>query len=110
MAEPLLTDVFGAGATQDATHVHILKADLAITASATNRAEQLFAGVVKKAASALTSTTFGTNIDQSVSIAAGFDQLVYRQVAGANTPFLQSQLAVNFAKPQVSAGVTPDDY
>jgi hypothetical protein len=110
MAEPLLTDVFGAGATQTATTITILKADLALTASATNRAEQLLAGIIKKAATALTTTTLNTNVDQSISIAPGFDQLVYRQVAGVNTPFLQSQLAINFAKAQVSTGVTPDDY
>lgn len=57
MAEPTLTDVFGAGATQDATTLTILKSDLAglgLTAAAGNTAESLLISIVLKAAGLLT--------------------------------------------------------
>jgi hypothetical protein len=111
MAEPLLTEVFGTGATQTATTITILKADLDLTATATNRAEQLLAGIIKKAAATLTPANYGTNPDQSVNMAPGFDSLVYRtDTVGVTTTHLQTQIAVNFSKPQATSGVTPDDY
>ena len=110
MAEPTLQEIFGAGATQTATTITILKADLAISASPTNRGEQLFAAVCKKAAVNLTTTNFGTNIDQSVNIVAGYDQLIYRTVNTTPTSYLQNQLNINFTKVQSSPGITPDDY
>jgi hypothetical protein len=110
VAEPTLQEIFGAGATQTATTVTILKSDLPMTASATNRAEQILAAIAKKASSALTTTTFGTNLDQSINIASGYDQLVYRTIDGTPTPYLQNQLTFNFAKVQSSAGITPDEY
>jgi hypothetical protein len=110
MAEPLLTDIFGAGATQTATTITILKADLAMTASSTNRAETLFAAINKKAATYLTSTNFAANADQSISIAPGFDSIVYRTFNSVQSPYLQTQLTLSFVKAQASAGVTPDDY
>jgi hypothetical protein len=110
MAEPTLQEVFGAGATQTATAITILKADLSMTASATNRGEQLFAAIVKKASVNLTEANFALNTDQSINIAAGFDSLVYRTIASTTTTLLQSQLNINFNKIQASSGVTPDDY
>jgi hypothetical protein len=110
MSEPLLTDIFGAGATQTATTITILKADLPLSASATNKGEQIFAALLKKAATALTATTFATNPDQSVSIAAGFDSLTYRTIGNETLAFLQTPLTINFAKLQASSGITPDDY
>jgi hypothetical protein len=110
MAEPLLTDIFGASATQDATHIHIKKSDLPMTAAAVNGAEQILAAVVKKASSSLTAAAFASNPDQSISIAPGHDQLVYRTIAGINTAFLQSALTCTFAKIQPTNGITPDDY
>jgi hypothetical protein len=110
MAEPTLQEVFGAGATQTATTITILKADLGITATATNRGEQLFAGIVKKAAIDLSTTNFGTNADQSIAMSPGFDSITYRTINGVQTAYLQNQLTINFAKVQTSAGITPDDY
>jgi hypothetical protein len=110
MAEPTLQEVFGAGATQTATAITILKADLSMTASATNRGEQLFAAIVKKASVNLTEANFALNTDQSINIAAGFDSLVYRTIASTTTTLLQSQLNINFNKIQASSGITPDDY
>jgi hypothetical protein len=111
VAEPTLIEVFGAGATQTATTVTILKSDLTgLTASATNNAEGIFAAIVKKASNNLTTTNYGTNPDQSVTIAAGFDSISYRTIGTVQTPYLQTQLTVNFAKIQNSAGITPDSY
>jgi len=110
MAEPTLQEVFGAGATQTATTITILKADLGITATANNRGEQLFAGIVKKATTNLTTANFATNADQSIVINTGFDSLVYRTINNVQTTYLQNQLTINFAKIQTSVGITPDDY
>ncbi len=110
MAEPTLQEIFGAGATQDATTITILKANLPMTASATNRGEQIFAAIVKKASTKLTATEFSTNGDQSITIATGFDSLVYRTIGTVQETLLQTQLTLNFAKVQTSSGITPDDY
>lgn len=110
MAEPALTDVFGSSATQTNTTLTILKADLPFTASANNTAESLLAAIAKKAATILNNTNFATNPDQSIAIVPGFDQIVYRNISGTQTPYLQNALTFNFAKTQSSAGVTPDSY
>lgn len=110
MAEPTIQDIFGAGATQSATTITILKSDLPMTSAATNRGEQVLAAICKKASTTLTSTNFNTNGDQSINIAAGFDSLVYRTVNSTQQTLLQTQLTFNFAKVQASSGVTPDDY
>ncbi len=110
MAEPTFTEVFGTGATQDATTITILKADLPMTAAAVNRGEQCFAAIVKKASANLTSANFATNQNQSITIASGFDSLTYRTIGSTQETLLQSQLTLNFAKAQASSGVTPDDY
>jgi hypothetical protein len=110
MAEPTLQEIFGAGATQDATTIHILKANLPMTAAAVNRGEQVLAAIVKKASGTLTTPNFAANPDQSITVAAGYESLIYRTVGTDQSTFLQSQLTVNFAKLQTSSGITPDDY
>lgn len=110
MAEPTLEEIFGAGATQTATTITILKSDLPMTATAVNRGEQTFAAICKKASTALTIGTFNTNGDQSINIAPGFDSLAYRTIGTVQQTLLQTQLTINFGKVQSSAGITPDDY
>jgi hypothetical protein len=81
MAEPTLSQVFGAGATQTASSISISKADLAtvgLTASATNTAESLLAAIVLLAKNALTDTNFEANLDQSITILPGFNSIVQR--------------------------------
>ncbi|MBW4571603.1 MAG: hypothetical protein KME31_27375 [Tolypothrix carrinoi HA7290-LM1] len=109
MAEPTLTQVFGAGATQTATTITIAKADLpGLTASATNRGESLLAGILLKAKTGLLKTTFETELDQSIYIEAGYPTFTFR---GANTDsYRVDQLTVNFAKIDTSAIIDPDDY
>jgi hypothetical protein len=111
MAEPTLIEVFGAGATQTATTITILKSDLTgLTASANNTAEGIFSAIVKKASNNLTSANYGTNSDQSITIAAGFDSISYRTISNIQTAYLQNQVTINFAKVQSSPGITPDSY
>lgn len=110
MAEPTLQEVFGVGATQTATTVTILKADLDMTAAASNRGEQIFAAIVKKASTTLTEANFALNPDQSINIAVGFESLVYRTINTVTSTLLQAQLSINFHKPQASSGITPNDY
>lgn len=110
MAEPTLQEIFGAGATQDATTITILKADLPMTSAAANRGEQIFAAICKKASIKLNPTDFATNANQSINIAPGFDSLTYRTIGSVQETLLQTQLNINFAKLQPTSGVTPDDY
>lgn len=110
MAEPTLQDIFGAGATQTATTITILKSNLAMAAVDTNRGDQVFAALIKRAAENLTAANFTADPDRSINISAGFDSLIYRTVNNVQTPFLQNQLTINFLKIQTSAGITPDDY
>jgi hypothetical protein len=110
MSEPTLQQIFGANATQNATQIIIQKADLPMTAAATNRGEQVLAAIVKNASPALTAANFNTNPDQSITIGIGFDQLAYRTVNNVQETYLQNQLTLSFAKLQSSTGITPDDY
>jgi hypothetical protein len=110
MAEPTLQEIFGAGATQDATTITILKANLPMTSALTNRGEQVFAAICKKASTVLTTAAFGTNAEQSINIAAGYDSLAYRTIGAVTDTLLQTQLTINFAKVQATSGITPDDY
>jgi hypothetical protein len=73
MAEPTLTQVFGAGATQTATDLIIKKADLAaigLTATASNGAEALLNAILRLAKIELSPTNLDANIDQSIVISA----------------------------------------
>lgn len=110
MAEPTLIDVFGAGASQTATTVTIAKADLDITASASNKAEGLLAAVVKKAQTALTATAYDTNPDQNIKIEDGFPSIGYRTENGVSVSYLQTPVSVVFTKSQSNPGITPNDY
>jgi hypothetical protein len=107
MAEPSLIEVFGAGATQSATTITILKSDLpGLTASPTNTAESLLAGIILKAATALTTTARDANPDQSIAIEQGFDQVAYR----GTTAYYQSARTITLQKVNTSATIDPDDY
>lgn len=112
MAEPTLTQVFGAGATQTATTLSIAKADLAavgLTASATNTAESLFVALLLLAKNVLTLTAQETNADQSVTVTESdfnFQTLVTRN----NQTYRQSTYAVNLQKLDTGNIIDPDDY
>lgn len=108
MAEPTLSDVFGANATQDATKIVIMKADLAApgyTPGAADKAETILFAIFKKAAAYLTPTALDSNLDQSISIDSGIASLDSR--GGQN--FRQQSYSFNVQKPDNSADISPDD-
>ncbi|OLP19822.1 hypothetical protein BST81_03570 [Leptolyngbya sp. 'hensonii'] len=107
MAEPTLTEVFGASAIQDGTTLTITKADLpGLTPAVNNRAEALFVGILVKAMEALTATAQGDDPLRQVTIEAGFEQIVIR---GENQ-YRQKTLTINLQKADVAGGIDPDDY
>lgn len=113
MAEPTLTQIFGAGATQTASQITIDKADLAtvgLTVGASNRAESLLSAVLLLAKNYLTQSNFDSNLDQSITILPGFDSIVQRDDGnGGVTGYRQNQFNVNLHKLDAGA-VDPDDY
>lgn len=112
MAEPTLTEVFGAGATQTSGAITISKADLAavgLTAAAGNTGESLLAAIVLKAKAYLTVENFTANIDQSITVVKGFDSVVSRDVVGQATGYRQSQLSLNLHSVD-SFVIDPDSY
>lgn len=113
MAEPTITQIFGANATQTSTTITITKNDLvavSLTPSATNTAEALLAAILLKARAYLTQSAFDSNTDQSIVIAPGFDSIVQRDDGTGNViGYRQNQLNVNLHK--LDAGeIDPDDY
>lgn len=113
MAEPTLTEVFGASATQTGTTITIDKSDLTavgLTADATNTAESLLSAILLLAKSSLTQTSFEANSDQSITIEPGFDSIIQRDDGtGTFINYRQNQLTVNLHKLD-SDGIDPDDY
>lgn len=111
MAEPLLTAVFGANATQDATALTISKSDLVstgLTPSATNTAESLLLAIVLKFKAVLTDTARDTNVDQSVAVTDGFSPSVTTR---NNAIYLRNTISVEVDKLLTGADVIdPDDY
>lgn len=109
MAEPTLTQVFGAGASQDANTLTIAKSDLAamgLTASASNRAEALLVALILKVKAYLNSTNQESDPDIQVTIEDGFPSLVFRN----NQNYRQTSYTVNLQKLDVGSTVDPDDY
>jgi hypothetical protein len=109
MVKPTLSEVFGAGATQTATSITILKADLTgLNPSATNTAESLLAAINLKAQESLTQENFDTNTDQSIYIDSGFPSFTTRGTN--NSQYRIDQLTINLAKIDSAATLDPDNY
>lgn len=109
MSEPTLTQVFGANASQDANTITIAKADLiGLTASANNRAEQIFVGILLKAFNYLNPTNQTNDPDIQVTIEKGdfSSSIVFRN----NANYRQDAFTVNLQKPDIAATIDPDDY
>jgi hypothetical protein len=110
MAEPTLSEVFGAGASQTGTQLIISKADLAavgLTAAADNRAEQLFVALLLKVSAYLNPTTQETNPEIQVTVEEGaFPSIVFRN----NQNYRQTTYTVNLQKLDTSIEIDPDDY
>lgn len=109
MAEPTLVQVFGPGATQNATTLTIAKADLAtmgLTASATNTPESLLVAIILLGKSYLTDANLDANIEQNISIEDGFASLVTRN----SQSYRQQTITVNLQKIDTQSSIDPDDY
>ncbi|MBW4614239.1 MAG: hypothetical protein KME21_13395 [Desmonostoc vinosum HA7617-LM4] len=109
MAEPILTDVFGPGATQTATTITILKADLpGLTAAANNKADSLLVGLALRWQIALTETLFNSDTDRSIYIGNGYPNFAYRGTN--NAQYRVDQLTINLARIDTFGTIDPDDY
>jgi len=109
MAEPTLENVFGIGATQDATTLTIQKTALAtvgLTASSANTAESLLAAILKIAANTLTPTNQLLNEQQHCSVQVA-NSSIYESPFGTR---LRQNMLVGFDDPFVNPGITPDSY
>ncbi|MBD2416083.1 hypothetical protein FACHB389_35500 [Nostoc calcicola FACHB-389] len=111
MAEPSLTAVFGANATQNSTDLVIKKSDLTsagLTPDANNTAESLLLAVNLKAKAALTEEARDENIDQSVALTDGFSPSIATR---NNAIYIRNTISIEVDKELENADVIdPDDY
>jgi hypothetical protein len=110
MAEPTLTDVFGAGATQDATTLTISKAALAsvgLTASTTNTAESLLLAIILKAEMTLTESNQANNSDQSLNILTATTP---SYTTRNNSIYTRNSITIELDKAAGTLTIDPDDY
>ncbi len=111
MAEPTLTSVFGANATQTSTDLVIKKSDLVdtgLTPGASNTAESLLLAIVLKFKATLTDAAREINIDQSVAVTDGFSPSITTR---NNAIYLRNTISVEVDKLLNGADVIdPDDY
>jgi hypothetical protein len=110
--EPTLEQVFGAGTTQDATSITILKANLpGLTAAANNTAEALLTGILKRAAVNLTDTNRDSNINQSVVVDLSATPLFATRTNGNTTEtYIRNTISVELDKAYGTVEIDPDDY
>lgn len=110
MAEPTLQEVFGAGATQSANGLTILKADLVstgLTPVGSNKAEGLLVAILMKAALALTEAARLPDLpNRNVSCTyTGQDR-----VTQAGSPYQRDAFVVLAYKSSALVTLDPDDY
>lgn len=107
MAEPLLSDIFGANATQTATQLIIDKADLDLIPTANNTPESLLVGVVKKALPNLSEQARSADpTNRQISFIDAGDQ-IYSD--GANNYQIRS-IALQLFRDYAIADINPEDY
>lgn len=113
MAEPTLTQIFGANATQTETTLTISKTDLAtvgLTVSANNTAESLIASLIKLWSNSLTEINYDENADQSVYLARSSPNLVTRVINDELTQYRQDSYSIVFSKLENTSDIDPDNY
>ncbi|MEH2351933.1 hypothetical protein [Nostoc sp.] len=109
MVKATLVEVLGQGASQTATTLTILKADLPrLTPSANNTPESLLVGILLKAQSRLTQESFDTNIDQSLTVLKGYSSSVTR--GAENLDYRTKQLVVSMSTLDTDTEIDPDNY
>lgn len=108
MAEPTLVDVFGTGATQDATTLTITKASLnGLTASATNSAESLLVAILLKAQVLLTETNRSTDFpNRNVTIVNSTPQIVVQN----STNYRRDNITMSLYRLDQNGVLDPDNY
>lgn len=111
MAEPSLTQVFGAGATQDLSTLTISKGDLTavgLTVSANNTAESLLVAIMLKFKTTLTDESRDLNIDQSVAVVDGFSPTITTR---NDSIYLRNTISVEIDRVLAGADtIDPDFY
>lgn len=114
MAEPTLTEVFGANATQTSTQLIIAKSDLTavgLTSASSNSAESLLTALVKLWASELTEENRDSNIDQSVAVVQDAVPSFVSRIDGTNTiTYIRDTFSVQLDKTYSASEIDPDDY
>ena len=111
MAEPTIQQLFGATATQDATSLTIQKSDLiGLTASATNTAESLLAGLVARWAAKQNVANQAANPEQNITAVPGFDSIAYRTIGGTSTAFYQKVINITLQSVNRSEPIDPNAY
>ena len=113
MAEPTLTEVFGASATQNSTDLTIKKAPMAefgLTASGANTAESLLGGVIAVAAKNCSEANRANDrANRNLTISpAGFD--VVEDPAGSGQYYRRDIYTVILYKSEPNTPLSLDDY
>ena len=111
MPEPLIAEVYGAGATQTGTALQLLKADMVargLTVTATNTAESLLVYILLQAASVLTETNrLADLVTRNVTIAYSGQDLIDQ---GGGNVYLRDTYQVSLYKPTTVQPIDPDNY
>lgn len=111
MAEPTLTEVFGAGALEDALAIVVTKAAMAergLTPAAQNTAESMFVAMLLNARLQLTPDGRAADIaNRNVTIEFSGQDLVDQ---GAGNVFLRDTFQVSLYRPTTIAAIDPDNY
>ncbi|MBE9202111.1 MULTISPECIES: hypothetical protein [unclassified Nodularia (in: cyanobacteria)] len=118
MAEKTVAETFGAGAARLASGVTTSESGLFIPDSAlvtsglatpaTATAEGHLAAILVGAQSALTQSSYDTNIDQSLYLAPGFASFTTRGVD--NDPYRIDQIVISLAKLDSGSTIDPSAY
>lgn len=110
MSEPLLTDVFGAGAVQDVSTVTVQKSALSavgLTPGAANTAESILLSIIMIASNSLTeSNRLTDSVLRNVSVSYSGQDLV----EGSGSNFRRDAWTVLAYKDTPIVAVDPDDY
>ncbi|BAY10640.1 hypothetical protein [Calothrix sp. NIES-2098] len=109
MAELTLTQLFGSGATQDASTLTIQKSALVaqgLTASSSNTAESLVVALVKQWQSVATPTAQESNGDIQVTIEDSYQSIVTRN----NTQYREFSKTIKLQIEDTTSTIDPDDF
>ena len=111
MPEPLLTEVFGAGASQTASQLVLLKADMVsrgLTAAAVNTSESMLVYLVLQSANVLTEANRLTDLaNRNISVSYSGQDLIDQ--GGANI-YLRDTYQISLYKLTTIQPIDPDNY